>query len=103
MRARLKPKHERSFRGASPSWITEDVRAEALKRLKENAFSELVALLPLAAKTVQDTLTSTEVDDNGRPIVDSMRRPKLQASTWISEQVIGKATQRTTVEISPED
>lgn len=98
--ARGRPRNSNgSFRGASPSWLTEDIRAEALKRLKDNVFSELMALVPLAAKTVRDTLTSTEVDDNGRPVVDA--KTKLDAAKWLSEHAVGKATQRTTVEVNP--
>jgi hypothetical protein len=42
-----------------------------------------------------DTLTSTEVDDNDRPVVDA--KTKLQAATWVSEHAIGKAATQVNV------
>jgi hypothetical protein len=100
--ARGRPRNSSgSFRGSSPSWLTEDIRAEAMRLLKENAFGELMALVPLAAKTIYGVISSEAVDDNGRPIVDA--KTKLQASTWLMEHAVGKAMQRTSIEVNAVD
>src|SRR4051812_31795059 len=100
--ARGRPRNRNgSFSGTAPKWLTEDVRAEALKRLKENSYGELMALIPQAATTLKGVLTSNEVDDNGRPLVDAKTR--LQASTWLMEHAVGKAMQRTSIEVNAVD
>lgn len=100
-RARPRDRNGSFSTGSAPRWLTADIQAEALKRLKESAFSEIMALFPLAAKTILGVLSSTEVDDNGRPVVDA--KTKLQAATWVSEHAIGKAMQRTSIEVNAED
>ncbi|MEV7329570.1 hypothetical protein [Micromonospora sp. NPDC093244] len=84
-----------NFRGQPPSWLTMDVQAEAMRRLKGHAFSDVMALLPLATKALRRALADPGID------------PKVQfaAATWLMEQALGKAKQRMTIdaELSPHD
>src|SRR4051812_41050320 len=44
-----------SFSGGSkPGWRTANNQAEAMKRLKDAAFSDIMVLLPLASKTIHE-------------------------------------------------
>lgn len=77
-----------SFRGKTPSWCTSAVQQEAKKRLLNTAFGTLAGHIDIAVKAIADLINSTEVDDNGKPIVDA--RTKLAASIFVIENIIGK-------------
>lgn len=77
-----------TFRGPSPKWITADVAREAKKRLHGHTFGKMGAQVDLAIKTIYNLMTSEEVDDKGKPIVDA--RTKLAAAQFILEHVVGK-------------
>lgn len=77
-----------TFRGPIPKWITADVTREAKKRLFGHAFGQMGSQVDLAIKTIYNLMTSEEVDDKGKPIVDA--RTKLAAAQFILEHVVGK-------------
>lgn len=76
------------FQGRTPAWITPAVQREAKRRLMDHAFGKLAGHIDQAIIVLGNLLTSTELDDFGRPIVDA--RTKLAAATFILEHVLGK-------------
>lgn len=84
------------FVGAPPKWITPAVVAEAKRRLHLKAFGDLSACVDDAIKAVHKIVTSTDKDDEGKPIVSA--RDRLAASQFIIEMVLGKAKQRVDIE-----
>lgn len=76
------------FRGKTPVWITAAVQQEAKRRLLDHTFGSMAAYVDSAIDTVHTLMTSDEIDDNGKPIVDA--RVKLAAATFIIEHVVGK-------------
>lgn len=78
------------FRGAAPKWITRHVQQEAKRRLLTMTMSQLAGHTDIAIKAISKLITSTEVDDNGKPIVDA--RTRFAAAAFIVEHVIGKPT-----------
>jgi hypothetical protein len=77
------------FSGAAPTWITPAVAKEAKRRLTGHAFGKLAKNLDWAVAVLENLLTSEDVDDNGRPLVDA--KTKLAAATFIIEHIIGKS------------
>lgn len=97
--ARGKPRSaDGSFRGATPKWISRAVHEEAIRRFKDEASADMRALVPLALTTVEQILTSDEVDEKGKPLVPAGVR--LDAAKWTVEHLVGKPTQRTEMDIS---
>lgn len=97
--ARGKPRSaDGSFRGPAPKWISRAMHEEAVRRFKDEASSDMRALVPLALTTVEQILTSTELDDRGKPVVPAGVR--LEAAKWTVEHLVGKPTQRTEMDIS---
>lgn len=88
-----------NFQGVSPKWCTAAVQAEAKKRLLNITKGSLVGHLEAAIGMVGKLITSEEVDEKGKPIVDA--KTKLAAAQFIIEHVIGKAT--AVVEVSTDD
>ena len=87
--ARGKPRNAAgNFSGRNPPWLSVTVQQEARRRLMSHAFGSLAGELDQAIKVVHDILTSTAVDDDGRPVVDA--KTKLQAAMWIYDHVLGK-------------
>lgn len=94
-RGRPRDKNGR-WNGRTPDWIQPSVALEARKRLFARAYGGMAAHLDLALRTVAKLMTSKEVDENGRPIVDAA--VKLKAAMFIIEHVIGKPTTRVEIE-----
>jgi hypothetical protein len=77
-----------SFQGKVPRWITPAVQQEAKRRLLHQTFGSLAGHMTSAVKCIGQLITSTEVDDNGKPLVDA--RTKLAASIFVIENIMGK-------------
>lgn len=88
-----------SFTGAAPKWITATVAQEAKRRLLTETFGELAGHAQTAVKVIVNLMTSTEVDEKGKPIVDP--RTQLAAATFILEHILGKP--KAVVDIGGED
>lgn len=76
------------FTGRMPTWITPIVQAEAKRRLLNNTFGKMAEHIELAVQVVYDLMTSQEIDEKGRPLVDA--RTKLAAAQFVLEHFIGK-------------
>jgi hypothetical protein len=76
------------FRGRTPMWITPAVQQEAKKRLLNETMGKLSHHIDKAVVTIGNLMTSEEVDDKGKPIVDA--RTKLAAAQFILENFLGK-------------
>lgn len=84
-----KPRNKNgNFAGGRPTWITTTLQNEIKRRLLEQTFGKLGGMLDTALKALKDLIESTEVDDNGKPIVDA--KTKYAAATFIIEHVVGK-------------
>jgi hypothetical protein len=89
--ARGRPRNRNgSFAGPSPKWITHTLQVEIKRRLLTETLGQLGGHLDVALKAVRELITSTEVDEKGKPIVDP--RTKLAAATFVIEHIIGKPT-----------
>lgn len=87
--ARGRPRDRRGkFAGPMPIWCTPLVQQEAKKRLFDATFGDLASHAQDAIKAIAALITSNEVDDKGRPIVDA--RTRLAASQFVLENIIGK-------------
>lgn len=78
------------FTGQAPKWITPLIVAEAKRRLLNQTFGSMAAHIPQAIKVIGELMTSDEVDDKGRPIVDA--RTKFAAAQFTLEHYLGKPT-----------
>lgn len=88
--ARGRPRHPSGgFRGPRPKWITATVLAEAQRRLKERAFEDLAANVDDAVKVMADLMKNNDTNEFGDFMVPA--KVKLDAATFIVEQVVGKA------------
>jgi hypothetical protein len=76
------------FRGRTPMWITPAVQQEAKKRLLNETMGKLSHHIDSAVVAIGELITSEEVDDKGKPIVDA--RTKLAAAQFIIENFLGK-------------
>lgn len=98
--ARGRPRHPSGgFRGPRPKWITSTVLAEAQRRLKERAFEDLSANVDDAVKVLAELMQNNDTNDFGDFMVPA--KVKLDAATFIVEQVVGKA--KSQVEIGAND
>jgi hypothetical protein len=98
--ARGRPRNSAgTFGGKTPVWITVAVQQEARKRLLDETFGRMSGQIDLAIKTVVKLMTSTEVDDKGKPIVDA--RTQLAAAMFVLEHFIGKP--KAFIEVSNND
>jgi hypothetical protein len=86
-RGRPRDKNGR-FSGRVPTWLSPALQQEAKRRLLEETYGLLAGHVTQAVKTMGQLLVSDEVDDNGKPIVDS--RTKFAAAAFIIEHMIGK-------------
>jgi hypothetical protein len=87
--SRGRPRNKKGhFGGRPPAWVTPTVQEEAKKRLLNQTLGKLHGYVDIAIKCVANLITSTEVDDKGRPIVDA--RTRLAAAQFIIEHVAGK-------------
>jgi hypothetical protein len=77
-----------TFKGRTPAWLSPAVTKEAKRRLLEHTFGELAGHVDQAVKAIGDLITSDEVDDNGKPLVDA--RTRLEAAKFVIENLIGK-------------
>jgi hypothetical protein len=76
------------FSGAAPAWITQEVTKEAKRRLLDYTHGQLAGHIDQAIRTMANLMTSVEVDENGKPIVDP--KTKFAAAAFIIEHTIGK-------------
>lgn len=88
------------FTGMKPNWVTPVVMAEAQKRLKSLTKQELHMHANTAISVIAQLMTDERCDDNGKPLTTSAT--KLQAATYVLDQIIGKATTHVEVEGSVE-
>lgn len=79
-----------NFAGMAPKWCTRAVQQEAKRRLLTMTMGQLAGHTDIAIKAMKNLIESTEVDDNGKPIVDA--RTRFAAAAFIIEHVIGKPT-----------
>jgi len=78
------------FTGRAPAWCTRAVQQEAKRRLLTMTMGQLAGHTDIAIRAMKNLIESTEVDDNGKPIVDA--RTRFAAAAFIIEHVIGKPT-----------
>jgi hypothetical protein len=76
------------FRGPRPKWITPALQNEIKRRLLDQTFGQIGGMLDIALRALKELIESTEVDDNGKYIVDPKTR--FAAATFVVEHVIGK-------------
>jgi hypothetical protein len=76
------------FGGRVPGWITPEIVKESKKLLHERTFGKLTSNVELAVKTIRGLMTNVEVDEKGKPVVDS--RTKLAAAQFVIDHVLGK-------------
>lgn len=87
--ARGKPRNKNGgWSGRAPAWITPAVMEEAKRRLVSKTYEGISLHIDTALKVIHQLMTSEEVDDRGKPIVDA--RTKLAAATFILEHTVGK-------------
>lgn len=79
-----------NFQGMAPKWVTRAVQQEAKRRLLTMTMGQLAGHTDIAIRAMKNLIESTEVDDNGKPIVDA--RTRFAAAAFIIEHVIGKPT-----------
>lgn len=84
------------FKGMAPKWITPIVVEEINKRLHTLTRAKLASHMDIAVKAIGKLITSEEVDDKGRPIVDA--RTKFAAAAFVVEHIIGKPSQHVDVQ-----
>lgn len=77
-----------TFKGRTPGWLTPAIQNEAKRRLLEETYGLLAGHVHQAVKVMGQLLVSDEVDDNGKPVVDS--KTKYAAAAFIIEHMIGK-------------
>lgn len=87
------------FRGRKPKWITDEVAHEAKRRLMDETFTQIAEHMTVALRCIVNLIKNEDVDDNGRPVVDSAT--KLKASIFIIEHILGKP--KAVVEIEAAD
>jgi hypothetical protein len=75
--------------GRKPEWLTPVLQAEIERRLKTITREQLSVHVGAAIKVMHDLMSSTDTDEDGRPLVPAS--VKLDAAKFIVEQVIGKA------------
>jgi hypothetical protein len=88
-----------NFGGRPPAWITPTIQKEAKRRLLEETFGTLAGHAHTAIKTIVKLMTSTEVDEKGKPIVDA--RTQLAAAQFVIENIVGKP--KAVMELQAED
>jgi hypothetical protein len=76
------------FSGTAPPWCGPVVQREAKQRLLTLTKVKLAGHIEDAMAAIGQLINSTEVDDNGKPIVDA--RTRLAASTFVLEHFLGK-------------
>jgi hypothetical protein len=81
-----------SFKGPAPRWITPAVLREAKRRLQLAAFDKMSGHVSAAIDVMYNMMTSDELDDSGKPIIDNAT--KLKCAIFIIEQTVGKAKNR---------
>lgn len=87
--ARGRPRNKAGkFSGPRPPWLTPLVLAESRRRLHEETYGQLAGYAQIALKVMKNLMESTEVDANGRPLVDA--KTKLAAASFVLEHIIGK-------------
>lgn len=87
--ARGRPRNSKgTFAGQAPRWLTIHVQREAKRRLVEYTLGTMSAHVDVAVRAIAQLITSEEVDDKGKPIVDA--RTKLAASVFVIENIVGK-------------
>lgn len=74
--------------GRVPNWITTEITKEAKRRLMAETFGHLASHATTAVKVLVRLMTSTEVDDRGKPIVDPATQ--LKAAQFVLENILGK-------------
>lgn len=95
-----RPRNENgSFnRGRRPTWITPAVIQQVRVRLKEMTRDDLSQHVGAALSCLGELMQDDTCDDNGRP--NTPANVKLQAATYVLDQVIGKPTQATEVRVN---
>lgn len=87
--ARGRPRNaDGKFGGVAPAWLTIHVQREAKRRLVEQTLSEMSIHVASAVRAISQLITSEEVDENGKPIVDA--RTRLAAAQFVIENIVGK-------------
>ena len=77
-----------NFSGRPPSWLNMSIQNEARRRLLKHAFGTLAAHADTAIQVIYNLMTSEEVDEFGKPIVDA--RTRLAAAQYVLDHIIGK-------------
>jgi hypothetical protein len=77
-------------RGQRPKWVTPAVINQVRVRLKEMTRDDLSKHVGAALSCLGDLMADETCDDNGRP--NTPANVKLQAATYVLDQVIGKPT-----------
>lgn len=95
--ARGRPKNEQGkFAGPRPRWISPLILKQAQDRLRALTREELNVYAADAVRVMHELMTNADTDFDGKPLVSPSVR--LQAATYVMDQVIGKPT--TPVEVT---
>jgi hypothetical protein len=77
-------------RGSRPKWVTPAIINQVRARLKEMTRDDLSQHVGAALSCLKELMDDDSCDDNGRPVTPA--NVKLQAATYVLDQVIGKPT-----------
>jgi hypothetical protein len=97
--ARGRPKNRNGkFSGPAPRWITRETHELAMERFKSLVKEEMAATTEDGLKAIRKILRNDDLDQRGRPVIPPT--VKLQAAQFLIEQMVGRAVQPTTSDIS---
>lgn len=97
--ARGRPRDKNGgWTGSPPAYVTRAFHEQIIKRFQVVVREEMNRHTVEALVVMQKILTDESVDMNGKPLVSPST--KLQAATYLLDQVVGRPTQKTEAEIS---
>lgn len=89
--ARGRPRNRKGdFTGSKPGWVTPLILKEAQDRLRQLTRQELSVYAGDAVRVMANLMKEDGTDYDGKPLVTPSVR--LQAATYVLDQIIGKAT-----------
>jgi hypothetical protein len=86
------------FTGRAPAWITRELHEESMTRFRSLVRDGMNANTNIAIETIKKIMESTEMDDDGRPLVNY--GTKLDAAKYLIDHTLGKPKQRVETDIS---
>lgn len=86
------------FTGLAPRWINREVHEQAMTRFRQVIRDGMNANTNIALETISNLMTSSETDDDGKPLVSA--NVKLDAAKFLIDHTLGKPKQRVETDIS---